>query len=130
MREASQNNKTLLQPRAGIPILKDHIVLLQYLQDEGGADILPTTIDSYTRQNRYKEAQLGIEESLKEGRYLLNGFPAVNYGVKACREIIESVKVPVEVRHGTQMQDFLLRLLWLQVLHLLKGRNYLQYSLC
>jgi len=101
LKEASQNGKTLLQPRAGVPILKDHIALLQYLQDEGGADILPTTIDSYTRQNRYKEAQLGIEESLKEGRYLLNGFPAVNYGVKACREIIESVKVPVEIRHGT-----------------------------
>ncbi|MGB9811333.1 MAG: methylaspartate mutase subunit E, partial [Dictyoglomus turgidum] len=90
-----------LQPRAGVPILKEHILLLQYLQKEGGADILPTTIDSYTRQNRYREAQLGIEESLREGRSLLNGFPAVNYGVRACREIIESVDVPVEVRHGT-----------------------------
>ncbi len=101
LRKADESKKTLLQPRAGVPILKEHILLLQYLQKEGGADILPTTIDSYTRQNRYREAQLGIEESLREGRSLLNGFPAVNYGVKACREIIESVDVPVEVRHGT-----------------------------
>lgn len=101
LKKADASQKTLLQPRAGVPILKEHILLLQYLQNEGGADILPTTIDSYTRQNRYREAQMGIEESLKEGKSLLNGFPAVNYGVKACREIIESVDVPVEVRHGT-----------------------------
>lgn len=101
LKKADSTKKTLLQPRAGVPILKEHILLLQYLQKEGGADILPTTIDSYTRQNRYREAQIGIEESLREGKSLLNGFPAVNYGVKGCREIIENVDVPVEVRHGT-----------------------------
>ncbi|HOP94870.1 MAG: methylaspartate mutase subunit E [Dictyoglomaceae bacterium] len=101
LEKALDNGKTLLQPRAGVPILRDHILLLQYLQNEGQADVLPTTIDSYTRQNKYKEAQIGIEESLREGRALLNGFPAVNYGVKGCREIIENVRVPVEVRHGT-----------------------------
>lgn len=101
LKKADEEKRTLLQPRAGVPILREHILLLQYLQKEGGADILPTTIDSYTRQNRYREAQIGIEESLREGKSLLNGFPAVNYGVKACREIIESVDVPVEIRHGT-----------------------------
>jgi len=75
--------------------------LLQYLQTEGGADLLPTTIDSYTRQNRYQEAQRGIEESRREGRSMLNGFPAVNYGVAACRRLTEAVTKPVQVRHGT-----------------------------
>ena len=53
--------ETLIQPRAGVTLLEDQIKLLRYLQDEGGADILPTTIDSYTRQNQYDAAQKGIE---------------------------------------------------------------------
>ena len=32
---------------------------------------------------------------------MLNGFPAVNHGVAGCRRVIESVNVPVQVRHGT-----------------------------
>ena len=43
--------------------------------------MLPTTIDSYTRQNRYKEAENGISESIRLDRAMLNGFPAVNHGV-------------------------------------------------
>ncbi|CAA7599503.1 Methylaspartate mutase [Acididesulfobacillus acetoxydans] len=92
---------TYAQPRAGVALISEHIELLRYLQDEGGADLLPTTIDSYTRQNRYKEAQGGIEESRSIGRSMLNGFPAVNHGVMACRRVVESVGVPVQVRHGT-----------------------------
>ena len=32
---------------------------------------------------------------------MLNGFPAVNHGVNACRKINEALDVPVQVRHGT-----------------------------
>ena len=32
---------------------------------------------------------------------MLNGFPAVNHGVAKCRQVIESVNVPMQVRHGT-----------------------------
>ncbi|MGE5597805.1 MAG: methylaspartate mutase subunit E, partial [Bacteroidota bacterium] len=100
--EAARKDRcTLIQPRAGVTLLDRQIQLLQYLQDQGGADLLPTTIDSYTRQNRYREAQRGIEESMREGRSLLNGFPAVNYGVAACRRLTEALNVPVQVRHGT-----------------------------
>ena len=82
-------------------LLQEHIKLLTYLQDHGEADLLPTTIDSYTRQNRYKEAENGIEESVRLSKSMLNGFPAVNHGVDACRSIIQSLDVPVQVRHGT-----------------------------
>ncbi len=99
--EAKENGSTYAQPRAGVALLNEHLELMRYLQDEGGADFLPTTIDSYTRQNRYAEAQTGIEESRTAGRSMLNGFPAVNHGVSACRRVIESVAVPVQVRHGT-----------------------------
>ncbi len=98
---AKTNQTTLVQPRAGVPVIEEHIKLLQFLQDEGEADLLPTTIDSYTRQNRYEEAENGIRESMRLGRAMLNGFPAVNHGVSGCRVVVESVKVPLQVRHGT-----------------------------
>ena len=99
--EAKKAGRTLVQPRAGVPVIEEHIKLLQYLQDEGEADLLPSTIDSYTRQNRYEEAENGIAESIRLGRAMLNGFPAVNHGVAGCRRVIESVHTPVQVRHGT-----------------------------
>ena len=99
--KAKQERTTLVQPRAGVPVVERHIELLQHLQDHGEADLLPTTIDSYTRQNRYQEAENGINESLRLDRAMLNGFPAVNHGVAKCRQVVESVMLPMQVRHGT-----------------------------
>lgn len=99
--KAKQEKRTLVEPRAGVPVIDEHIKLLKYLQDNGEADLLPTTIDSYTRQNRYAEAENGISESVKLNRAMLNGFPAVNHGVAGCRKIIDSLDTPVQVRHGT-----------------------------
>jgi methylaspartate mutase epsilon subunit len=101
MKNACEKGETLLQPRAGVALISDHIELLKYLENEGQADLLPTTIDAYTRQNRYQEAALGIEKSLKSNSSLLNGFPAVNHGLAECRRVTESVKSPIQVRHGT-----------------------------
>ena len=98
---AKRDNRTLVQPRAGVPVVEEHIKLMQYLEEHGEADLLPSTIDSYTRQNRYEEAENGISESLRLDRAMLNGFPAVNHGVAKCRQVIESVNVPMQVRHGT-----------------------------
>jgi len=99
--EADKEGVTLTQPRAGVALPQAHIELLQYLEDFGFADVLPSTIDSYTRHNRYEDAQVGIDESVRMGRSMLNGFPAVNHGVKICRQVVESVRSPVQVRHGT-----------------------------
>ncbi len=98
---AKNNGITLIQPRAGVALIHEHIELLTYLQNNGEADLLPTTIDSYTRQNRYEEAENGIRESMKQRRSMLNGFPAVNHGVAGCRQIINALDTPVQVRHGT-----------------------------
>ena len=99
--KAKAERRTLIQPRAGVALIDEHVKLLQYLQDKGEADLLPTTIDSYTRQNRYKEAEDGIKESVRTQKSMLNGFPAVNHGVSGCRTIIENLDIPVQVRHGT-----------------------------
>ena len=99
--KAKQEKKTLIQPRAGVALVDDQIKLLKYLQDVGEADLLPTTIDSYTRQNCYEDAQKGIVESIKNNKSMLNGFPAVNHWVESCRRIINALDTPVQVRHGT-----------------------------
>lgn len=98
--DAKNKGITLIQPRAGVALVDEHITLLKHLQ-EAGADFLPSTIDSYTRQNRYEEAEEGIELSLKENRSLLNGFPAVNHGVSKCKEVLDAVDLPLQARHGT-----------------------------
>ncbi len=101
LKEAIDSNITLIQPRAGVALPEEHAALLQFLETEGEADLLPTTVDSYTRLNRYKEAETGITKSRESGRSMLNGFPIVNYGVDICRQVTSSLKKPVQVRHGT-----------------------------
>lgn len=101
LQEAISENITLIQPRAGVALPEEHIKLLQYLENEGEADLLPTTVDSYTRLNRYHEVETGIAKSRETGRSMLNGFPIVNYGVDICRQVTSSLKQPVQVRHGT-----------------------------
>lgn len=101
MEAAEATGEVLTQPRAGVALIDEQIALLKYLEEVGGADLLPVTIDSYTRQNRYQEAQKGIEESIDAGRSMLNGLPVVNHGVEECRRLTEAVKRPVEIRHGT-----------------------------
>lgn len=97
--DAKTNGRVLIQPRAGVALLQEHIQLLSFLQDS--CDLLPTTIDAYTRQNRYEEAEKGIQKSLDAGHSLLNGFPGVNHGVSGCRKLITSLDKPIQIRHGT-----------------------------
>lgn len=106
LNEAKKTGTTLVQPRAGVGLIENHIELLKHLQDEGGADLLPTTIDSYTRQNQYENCAEGIrreKEGMANGNFhpLLNGFPAVNHGVHGCRQVVEAIDTPLQVRHGT-----------------------------
>lgn len=99
--KAVEEKETLIQPRAGVALYNEHIELLRYLETEGEADLLPTTVDSYTRLNRYEEAQKGIDKSRELGRSMLNGFPVVNHGVDICRKVTSALNSPVQVRHGT-----------------------------
>lgn len=97
--KADREGRTLRQPRAGVALVDEHIKLLQYLED--ACDVLPTTIDAYTRLNHYEKAAEGIARSMAAGTSLLNGFPAVNHGLQECRRVVESLHKPVQVRHGT-----------------------------
>ena len=70
IRDSYESGKTLVQPRGGVPILEWHIKLLRCLQDEGGADLLPTTTDSYTRNEQFANAQRHRREREGGPRYV------------------------------------------------------------
>ncbi|NQU60904.1 MAG: methylaspartate mutase subunit E [Rhodospirillales bacterium] len=101
MRQAAAEGRCLTQPRGGFGTHELQMELMQALDKDGMADIVPTTTDSYTRNEQWTQAQVGIEESKKEGRSMLNGYPMVNYGPKKTRKLIEAINKPAIVLSGT-----------------------------
>ena len=91
----------LLQPYGGVTTLAGQTELIRFLAEEGGADIVPTTIDSQTRNLKYAAAEDALRQSENQGAELLNGYPIVNHGVARTRQLVQSVSVPVEMRIGT-----------------------------
>jgi methylaspartate mutase epsilon subunit len=103
MRRAHRERRCLTQPRGGFATLEMQKALMIALDRDGMADIVPTTTDSYTRNEQFAAAQKGVEESERLGRSLLNGFPIVNYGIAACRELIDAIDKPAIMLTGTSM---------------------------
>jgi len=103
MREARKQGRCLTQPRGGFGTFALQKELMQALDREGLADIVPTTTDSYTRNEQFHLAQKGIEESERMGRSLLNGYPIVNYGVAKAAALIDSIDKPAIMLTGTSM---------------------------
>jgi methylaspartate mutase epsilon subunit len=99
--QAKAEGRTLIQPRGGVALVEEHIRLLRCLQEQGDADLLPCTTDTYTRNLKFREAQNGIDASIKSGRSMLNGLPVVNHGVKNVRKVIDAADRPVIVLSGT-----------------------------
>ena len=100
-RDAEASNRCLTQPRGGFGTLELQIELMTELDKVGLADIVPTTTDSYTRNEQWDKAQSGIEESRKAGRSMLNGFPMVNYGPVETAKLIDAIDKPGIVLSGT-----------------------------
>ena len=98
---AKQTGNVLIQPYGGVTTLAGQTELIRYLAKEGGADIVPTTIDSQTRNLNYAAAGEALKESERQGAELMNGFPIVNHGVAKTRQLVAAVDVPVEMRIGT-----------------------------
>jgi len=102
-RRAVAEGKCLTQPRGGFATFEMHRHLLEVLETDGLADILPTTTDSYTRNERFENAADGLLASQAQGRSLLNGFPLVNYGVDKIRELMDGVNRPTIALTGSAM---------------------------
>ena len=103
MRQAVAERRCLTQPRGGFGTFDMHRALMVTLDKEGLADIVPTTTDSYTRNEHWELAQKGIEESERLGRSMLNGYPMVNYGVARAQQLIEAIDKPAIMLTGTTM---------------------------
>jgi methylaspartate mutase epsilon subunit len=103
MRQAAAEGRCLTQPRGGFATFEMQLELMRCLEQEGLADIVPTTTDSYTRNEQWALAAKGREESERAGRSMLNGYPMVNYGVTTTRKLIEAIDRPAIVLSGTAM---------------------------
>ncbi|MBI4203696.1 MAG: methylaspartate mutase subunit E [Betaproteobacteria bacterium] len=103
MREADRQRRCLTQPRGGFGTFDMHRHLMVTLDKDGHADIVPTTTDSYTRNEQWQLAQKGIEESERAGRSMLNGYPMVNYGVARAAELVDAIDKPAIMLTGTAM---------------------------
>ena len=103
MREAARERRCLTQPRGGFGTFEMHRNLMVTLDKDGFADVVPTTTDSYTRNEQWQLAQKGIEESESAGRSMLNGYPMVNYGVARAAELVDAIDKPAIMLTGTAM---------------------------
>lgn len=97
---AARGTLPYIQPRGGFPLFDDQLNLTRTL-DAAGADFIPLTIDSCTRQNQYETAAQLLRRSEEEGRSYLNGYPLVNHGHEVTRQLYEELAKPISLRHGT-----------------------------
>lgn len=98
--DAQRDGRTLLWPRSGQALLDSHIEDLNGFE-RNGADLLTSLADSYTRTQRYAQADKAISESEALGRSLLNGVPVVSLGVERTRRIVERTGLANQFRTGT-----------------------------
>src|SRR5438309_8438837 len=89
-----------VQPRGGFPLFEAQYQLTRLLSD-AGADFIPLTIDSYTRQNQYDTATQLLRRSEEEGKDYLNGYPLLSHGHELTRELYTGIDKPISLRHGT-----------------------------
>jgi methylaspartate mutase epsilon subunit len=92
-----REGKTVVYTRAGTPILEDEIELNRALV-ASGLPLIPVTTDSYTRLGQFDKAERGLQDSVRAGRPMLNGFPIVNHGIKNTRKMAESCEAAYNPR--------------------------------
>jgi len=95
---AKESGTTLIRTDSGVPSLEEHVEYLRYLQDEGGSDLLGSMVDSFTRTLQFEAAERGLRESLRTGKWFINGFPIVAHGVANTRKVVEAVALPLMIR--------------------------------
>lgn len=96
LEQAQAEGRTLVQPRAGVGDFEGERMTLRVLE-EAGADVMPVTVDSFTRMRRYEDAARGARESTPT-HSKLNGYPVVHYGVERTRQIVLERKSPFHLR--------------------------------
>ena len=101
LEEAKEKGATYPTSGMGHPSARQQAELLKYIQDNGPADLLAVSVDSVTRIHKFETVEHALRENEKTGNANLNGFAAVNVGVKGNRMVMDSIDVPVQCRFGT-----------------------------
>ena len=96
LRAAEVRGRPAVQPRCGVGGHAPMRHLLRELED-AAPDILSVTIDSHTRLRKFRAAR----EVLLRDPAELNGYPLVTHGWRRGRQLVGTVGVPLEVRHGS-----------------------------
>lgn len=98
-----RQSSPLIQPRAGVARVDEQVQLFNSFK-RSGVRVLSYQVDSLTRNEDYckVEESLGFLSQHREADATLNGFPVVNHGVPALRQISSLVKVPLQTRHSTR----------------------------
>ncbi|HSQ05383.1 MAG TPA: hypothetical protein VLN59_15175 [Burkholderiales bacterium] len=100
-RRARQDGAILLQPRFGVATIEAQAEGVRVLEEDGGADLLTMSSDTYSRREEFARAAEAVRLSYEKSRSLLNGFPAVIHGIPGTRRVTESTKVPIGGRGAT-----------------------------
>ena len=83
--EAKRHGDTLIFTYTGTPTLEGQIELVRCVMHEGGADLCNTHVDAFTRNHMFQKAEDAVNESIKLGKAMLNGFPVIIHGVAGNR---------------------------------------------
>lgn len=94
---ARATGRVAIQPRCGVGGHQEMKALLRDLEVGAAPDILTLTIDSHTRLKRFEQALRTLNRDPAD----LNGYPLVTHGWQRGRDLNESVRAPLEVRHGS-----------------------------
>ena len=98
---AKRSGQLLLQPRCGVALSEDQYSIFKKFEN-AGIQVASYQVDSLTRNMRYPEVQLQIQNSSRQGTSSLNGFPIVNHGVETLRQIRSRLRIPLQARHSTR----------------------------
>ncbi len=93
-------DRPLIQPRGGYSNINKQQKLNIELE-KSGADLIPLTIDSFTRLNDYESVNKVLIKEKQLNKEILNGYPLVNHGYEKTRAILNKVNNPISLRHGT-----------------------------
>ncbi|MFC1945877.1 hypothetical protein ACFLW1_01615 [Chloroflexota bacterium] len=92
--KARAEGRTLLGVVTGKPAPQEQVEELQYV--EPAVDYFQIVADSLTRNGRFKEAEHGLQQGLEKGKNIINGFPFVIHGLQTSRNVLESVRCPIQ----------------------------------
>ena len=100
MQYAKEHGEIYAVTGMGKATIEEQIDLLTHVEKEGKADLLGTSVDSFSRQNNYPAAERGLAESKEKSKSVLNGLPIVNHGVAGFRRVLAAVNSPIALRYG------------------------------